>query len=150
MNRTSLTMKMFCRSALITLVVFALNGCAVRVGYDYHFRFDGPDEDYAQAVIAAGEWNSCGVIAVAVSKADGSIPITYVETVPGDHAGLYYPDPAHIVYKHVGNDTRAIIAHEMGHAFGLDHSDSTSVIMSPVVGPDSHVTEADCDALRNR
>lgn len=144
-------MKTFCRSLLLALTtVVCFPGCATRVGFDYHFRFDGPDEDYAQAVIAAGEWNTCGIIAVAVSKTDGNIPIQYVETVPGDHAGLYYPDPPHILYRHIGGgDTREIIAHEMGHAFGLDHRDSDSV-MTPVVNPNSHVTEADCEALRNR
>jgi len=137
---------------LLLLALLTLVGCASRGEYD--FALVGPAEDLAQAQVAADMWNGCQSVHVTVSYGaqPGKQTITFQEgdTVKGQAEGTrgYTDERGNITYVHVDTPVTTILAHEFGHALGLDHRKDG--IMRPTLRGGETVTGNDCAALDGR
>ena len=134
--------------ALAVLATLALSGCMSPTSPRV---FTVAPELAAPAALAAAEWTAaCGTW---ISFGDGGMPIETVADL-GTEEGttkIYGEEHASFgirVLPGLGPDeTRAVLAHEMGHALGLYHTDHG--IMRPLTGPDEHVTAGDCPPKGN-
>lgn len=139
------------RHPLMLALALSLVACAPQRAYN--FAFEGPTEDYPAAEQAISMWNDCPgspVYAfVTFGRIDESdVAIVYEETLNGypentDVAGVYRHH-AVVEYTHHAN-TAGLIAHEAGHAMGLQHFGQGLMnlhMLSPVV------TDEDCAGLR--
>lgn len=64
-------------------------------------------------------------------------------------AGLYSPLEASITIYQFENprELALTIAHELGHALGINHLEQTDALMNPQITANTHLTQADLDAL---
>lgn len=138
--------------SLVIAMMLLLAGCAPRT--QYHFQFLGELGDLPSAIAAADEWNACGVVTATVSvdrSGDDDTRIYEVPSIEGGYSG--YTDAALNRIRYVHQSAAAIqpvLAHEMGHVFGLPHYNDPNSIMLADTRRDSHVTQADCDRLNGR
>lgn len=143
-----------------------VSGCAQRTEYVFAMHTDDTPADIISAVNAAEEWDDCDIVhvSVVIGEATGEqIPITKVDGAVGSwstyhpeingHAGVtkqnWLGRPDYIEY-HFDKDnptTQAIIAHEMGHALGLDHV-ANGLMRANIDHNFIHVSRMECDNLR--
>lgn len=152
------------RRAILTLAAFCASGCAADVAPSSGLVFD----PCAVAVVAAAGtladerdgidqglalWNGAAAIgAVRVEQGQGAISIEFVPSLPA-FFGRYYPETGRIFVNRDISDPHAravVVAHELGHAFGLPHVpvESEASLMNPAnttVSP----TDRDVERLRS-
>lgn len=142
--------------ALVFLMLLGLVGCGQQ--YEYAFAFDGPPEDFAAAQKAADEWNGCQTVHVTVASTPdpSKLAIRFQgDEIPGSvygaaECGHTYADGS-IDYTRCGDaiPVASILAHEMGHAMGLDHA-GTGVMRAHRYSGDVTVNGDDCNLLDTR
>jgi hypothetical protein len=135
--------------------------------YEFYIGNDVPKSDYQYIQGAAAEWNKCGIITVSITTNTNTIPISYVDgllfntpnmrgkTLTCDHwCDGCIGSGTHILYDHDPSSsipvdyTQSVIAHEMGHVFGISHFGSHGELMYWNIAIGSTVGEIDCDKLR--
>ncbi len=93
--------------------------CAPRT--EYSFAFDGDTDDRAEFEAAIAEWNTCGVLLITI--ADSGMRVRPVVGFFEDANIAGYTSDEDIRYKLSALRKREVFAHELGHVFGLEHSD---------------------------
>ena len=138
-------MKLFALAAALLV----LAGCGSADG-PLRLAYQGDDAGREAAELAAAEWrDTCGAD-VALDLA--GIPLAESdEGVPAGSGGATHEVGSRAVWIHfrAGGDTRAKVAHEIGHALGLPHTaPGVADLMAAGDTGVRHVTAADCSALR--
>lgn len=133
---------------LAALSCLLVAGCAASPA-TVVLEWKGSDAGLVEARAAAQEWADVCGSAIVVERGSGGAPFFEVadhlsdgsagETIGSIRSGG-------LKQMTIGGpnlqDRRAVIAHEMGHALGLEHA--ASGLMALVVLPGSRVTPADC------
>ena len=142
------------RSAAL-IAIPGLMGCA---GPETHYTFlvsrDASVEEVESVLMASDEWNKCGVVSTEdklSSGTDEGIKIAKTESL-GKLVGLTVEKnykATNIFYVHTTFDSLTL-AHEMGHAMGLEHAPGLGIMNAQAGAGSTTVTEQDCEALRNR
>lgn len=140
---------------VVLALALALVGCGP--SSEYAFVFEGNPADAPLVEAAAAEWNACGTVQVTIRyEGEGDAVIRRIDRAfPGLRESVYgrtSQGRTLIEYRVPTPDVQRNLAHEMGHAMGLDHSDRGGVMeaVSPFGAGPRHVTESDCDELRER
>lgn len=140
-----------------TLILFVAAlffvGCAPRLDYTFSLPADTNAEDYHAALSAAAQWHSCNIVSVSVLVGGNDIPLLPVLDIPNhpDWIGDTYiqdDEPQRLVFReNLGPGFKeSVIAHEMGHAFGLGH---TATGLMYIKNRDGVVGPQECEALRS-
>ncbi len=152
-----------CKPGASVLLALSLSGCALPEVLDIGY-VSGSDEGFSQAVVAADAWNSaCGAELVRVHRGEGAISLTERQGMHRNAYGetkLERPNPfgpkqATEIWFTAGMFAEPTLAHEFGHALGLEHS--ADGVMQPggqneALDPDTNfrsllpglITEKDC------
>lgn len=143
------------KARILAVLAATMVGCGEAPAFE--FAFDGPATERADAVAAAEAWNACGgprvaivddaplaarivaVDAAVVEEGDGCPCEGY--TPPRTEGRIYYASRA-------GTPRQSIVAHEMGHFFGLEHGGGNSIMNPEHAYTGGGVTEEDCRAIR--
>ncbi len=142
--------------------------CAPQIPNQYYLYFDptNPTEDRVAFEDAVKLWKHCGAVDIVVTdilSSEDVVPITYVKSLEGkklgeiESVGLGFV-PARINYTHDWMQTHftqsdqiiyrtSIFAHELGHLFGLDHSDDVKNVMYKISPVTAIITQKDCDMV---
>lgn len=157
-------------SALTVIVAIVNSNCLLKPPHSYEFSIGDnvPKEHYPYIYGAAQEWNNCGVITATIVNDKSAIPISYVDGFIRNNPKMsgislscdYICDGCvnsgtHVLYRAYQNDlsvpqdyTQSVIAHEMGHIFGLDHFGGPYDLMNPIIKFGANVSENDCNELK--
>ena len=116
----------------VFLLVFPLLSCS-NYSLDPVFTYYGSDQGFADAQIAAREWDKCGA-QITITNAPNHTPMVeqlHITDDPTDKFGgmtYFYEGPAGKYVKRVElrttddpNRFTTVIAHELGHSLGLSH-----------------------------
>lgn len=130
------------------LLLSVLTGCSPDT--DYAFSFDGPESDRPAFDDAIAEWSVCDEVHV-TSSSDG-VPVRPVTSYPMPRLGLTTfdgSDAKEITYLGGASNIREILAHEIGHAMKLLHTEG-GLMREKLSAPEQYVTAVECAALSNR
>ena len=137
------------RSRVNLIAVLLLGGCFSYVPVDGQPVFLNvvraqPARD--QALLAAlpvggAYWAPCSVkLAETRESATHVLDVEIVDSLPSDHAGELYTDGLRTRLRFDGSmlstfdsmRVQTTVAHELGHAFGLEHVETDAVMYSPI------------------
>ena len=139
--------------ALVALML-AATSCAQRSDYVFVMPVESSAEDVRAATDAAAEWQSCELVTVSVrvgTPEGEDVPLRRVDAIadyPLRSGDTFTVDgsPKSITFAHVTTLTQTTIAHEMGHALGLAHTNQG--LMQAHYSGARYVTFTECHNLR--
>jgi Metallo-peptidase family M12B Reprolysin-like len=135
--------------------------------YEFAINSNVPQEDVVSIYNAIDEWKLCfPIITASISNDVNALQIAYRNSIDPTSPGLItcgiticqndgcvgcIGSITQIYYDHTcSNDetyTQRVIAHEMGHVFGLGHFGDEHELMNARLSLDGIVRQGDCDAL---
>lgn len=133
----------------ITAICLAVsaNACAFN-GKDYTFVVHDM-EDLQAAQDAKAMWDRCHILNITVAANDSNNDGVVIDLHYAPDQTVSAVATMTQIRYHRTPHVASLLAHEMGHVFGLKHSKSEADIMSKDLGSLT-VSDNDCDALNHR
>jgi hypothetical protein len=148
------------KSLILIALAFGLAGCSAEPPHSYHFSVTASCPSYiAEAAAEAAimwEQASGNILSVEVDMGGEGTPIRCHEEDRADHRmGAIGDDGGIDLHMHAGGleesalDTTLleIVAHEMGHVLGLDHTSGPAVMGAELASGSYCLTEGDVAEL---
>jgi hypothetical protein len=119
------------------VLLVALLGCGEGLGLRVYAERD------AETVLE----QASAILGVPLEQGDGPIVLELVDVVPGEPAGRLLLERSCLRVVRASYSP-IVVAHEIGHALGLDHVDDLRNVMAPYVGAESiELSESQRDTM---